>query len=139
MDLITLLQEELSVLNTHFSNCTGALQASAQPASTSGEPLEGRDSAQTDGQGPVNTEADARNFADLILQSSKQLDSLIKQLPDLPSEQQQLSQIAKLQQQNEEAADALRKATAETQDTLAEVQAVFGVLADQQIKQQQTL
>jgi hypothetical protein len=161
-DLITQIQEELSALCSMLFNFTGAVQVicyrywwcvhgtpkvsslsktkrlrpgcslqmqrDAPPVSVRGEAVE-------PGAASQDTISQIQPMAEQIVGASKQLDQLIKHLPDIPdTEEEQLSRIAAVLAENEAVGSELREVQRQAANQLSRVQALFGVLADAELR-----
>lgn len=123
-DLVTQLQDQLSLLCSLFFNFTGALQRDAPPVSVRGEPVESVVNAQ-------DTPAQVGAMAEQVVSASRVLDELIANLPDISAtEEDQLKTIVNLQVENDRIGVELRNMQKAAQVELQKVQALFGVLAD---------
>ena len=88
-DLVTQIQDHLNALCSMFFNFSGALQRDAPPARVADEAL-----AEPSGVRPKH---DIKAMALQVAQASKQLDTLIAQLPSITqTEPDQLQHIAHL-------------------------------------------
>ncbi|BDA41651.1 probable mediator of RNA polymerase II transcription subunit 21 [Coccomyxa sp. Obi] len=132
-DLVTQLQDQLSVLCSLFFNFTGALQRDAPPVSVRGEPVDPIANAQ-------DTPAQVGAMAEQIVSASKVLDDLIAHLPDISAtEEDQLEAIVNLQLENDKVGDELRDMQKVAEFELQKVQAVFGILADDALQRRSQL
>lgn len=130
MDVVTEAQQQLSVLCSHFYATIGSLQRDAPAVSVKNEPL-----IRSAGllQTPITQQT--QTMAQQAVQSSKQLEKLIMQLPDrIESEQQQLETLQELQQQHLQAGVALDMAFREAQNCLIQVQDCFADIADSHLQ-----
>jgi len=130
MDVVTEAQQQLSVLCSHFYATIGSLQRDAPALSIKHEPLiRSAGLAQT----PISQQT--QTMAQQIVQSSKQLEKLIMQLPDrIESEQEQLEILQELQQQHLQAGVALDLALREAQNCLIQMQDSFAEIADSHLQ-----
>ena len=104
------------------------LQRDAPPVSVRGEAVE-------PGAASQDTIAQIQPMAEQIVGASKLLDELIGHLPATPdTEQQQLSRIAALLAENEAVGSELREVQGQAAGQLMRVQALFGVLADAELR-----
>ncbi len=130
VDVVTEAQKQLSVLCSHFYATIGSLQRDAHAVSIRHEPLiRSAGSLQT----PVSQQT--QTMAQQVVQSSKQLEKLMMQLPDgIESEQQQHEILQELQQQHLRAGVALDIALREAQNCLIQVQDSFAKFADNHLQ-----
>mmetsp|Transcript_6425 Transcript_6425/g.40139 ORF Transcript_6425/g.40139 Transcript_6425/m.40139 type:complete len:136 (+) Transcript_6425:2771-3178(+) len=90
-DVVGQLQEEVNHLCALMYNYTGSLQRDAPPASLGDEPA---------GSGPVpnyDVPKETRGMAKAVVQASKTIDEIIRTLPPIDSEEEQVQRILELQ------------------------------------------
>lgn len=130
VDVVTEAQQQLSVLCSHFYATIGSLQRDAPPLTVKGEPLLGAAEAL---QTPIREQT--HTMAQQVIQSSKQLERLILQLPDrLESEEQQFAALRDLQQQHTEAGITLNTTLKQAHNCLTLIQDRFAELADKHLQ-----
>ena len=91
------------------------------------------------GAASQDTMEQIQSMAEQIVGAGKDMDELIRHLPDTPeTEEQQLQAIAALQAENEAVGDELREVQKQAANQLERVQALFGVLADAELQRRST-
>ncbi|XP_002128572.1 mediator of RNA polymerase II transcription subunit 21-like [Ciona intestinalis] len=128
-DRLTQLQDAVNQLAEHFCNGVGILQQSAVPGSFAG--LEKSGSKE-----PAVTNDDTiRLFSTLITKTAKDIDVLIDSLPSEESTPElQAKYLAKLEQENQDAAARLRTFVDKGEEQLAEIQKALVEIAQAQLQ-----
>lgn len=130
VDMVTEAQQQLSVLCSHFYATIGSLQRDAPAVSIQNEPL-----IRPAGLSQTPISQQTQTMAQQVVQSSKQLENLIMQLPArIESEQQQLEILQDLQQQHLQAGVDLDVSLREAQNSLIQVQDSFAKIADSHLQ-----
>ena len=129
MDIVTEVQQQLTVLCTHFYATIGTLQRDAPSASIEGETLLASNKLET----PLTEQAQA--MAEQVVQTAQKIDGLLRQLPDaFESESDQQARIHALQQEHREENAILDQTVRLAKQQLDVLQDTFAQVADQQIR-----
>ncbi len=130
VDTVTEAQQQLSVLCSHFFATIGSLQRDAPPLTVKGEPVQ---APTTTLETPISEQT--QTMAQQVIQSSKQLEKLLMQLPARVEPQQvQLTSLQQLLQQHTAAGAALDAALHQAQEHLSQVQDCFAEVADKHLQ-----
>ena len=84
---------------------------------------------------PPTTQAQCESMAAEFMEGLQSLERVIQQLPDLAPEEQQLQELAGLQAESAAAARHLACELEAAQAKLAQLQGVYGALADASLQQ----
>ena len=129
-DLVTQIQQQINRLCFLFFNDVGSLQRDAPPVSIRGEPV------TTSNGSSYDVDKQATEMADQLAQSVPPLLALIDRIPDTSeTEDDAIAEIATLQQQAQELDTQLRGALKGAEAQLRDAQAVYGLLAQHQLRQ----
>lgn len=127
-DLVTQIQQQINHLCFLFFNDVGSLQRDAPPASIRGEPVPNGSNYDVDKQ--------TAEMADQLAQAVPPLLTLIDRIPDAAqSEEEAIAEISTLQQQADELDAQLRDALQGAEAQLRDAHAVYGLLAQHQLRQ----
>lgn len=123
MDIVTQIQEEVNSLASLFWNYTGILQRDAPAIAVGGEENPSK-------EGDMKEQAD--QMATAIVGTAKTIDKLIDGLPPInASADQQISTLARLQEENDALGRELAAEMEKTDEELRRVRAVYRVVTDE--------
>ncbi|KAK3248333.1 hypothetical protein CYMTET_42200 [Cymbomonas tetramitiformis] len=123
MDIVTQIQEEVNSLASLFWNYTGILQRDAPPIAVGDEEIPSK-------EGDMKEQAD--QMATAIVGTAKTVDKLIDGLPHInASADQQISTLARLQEENDALGRELAAEMQKTDEELRRVRAIYRVVTDE--------
>ncbi|XP_033126761.1 mediator of RNA polymerase II transcription subunit 21-like [Anneissia japonica] len=132
-DRVTQLQDAVNQLADHFCNSIGVLQQSATPGK-----LQSTVKEEQSGAPPQQQEDLTLLFAQLIARTAKDIDLLIDSLPSEESTTElQNASLARLEEENHEAAKKLRDVVRRGDILLAQIQQALSDIAEAQLKTQE--
>lgn len=131
-DRLTQLQEAVNQLGEYFCSSIGVLQGSPEPIQQNG-------GHPADPQGPASeptapsTGENATLFASLIARTAQDIDILIDSLPSQEyTPEKQVESLQKLEADNRQAAEKLRKAVEEGEVLLGKIREALKEICDSQ-------